>query len=152
MHLKQIINGSRQYYKEPSMLLITSGIRLDTQNCPDGEILKRFLNKPLSKAIVIYKLDPKINTIEVREFIFAARKHFPPGERPRIIIYTDSYLEELEKLGWTGLYCEILEYGNIILKCGRCEKRDKSYFNPILGVNLPGKFQEVHQYIGFQYE
>ena len=150
MRLKQIINQSKKFYQATSMILKCPTL-FRCQNFPDEEILKKFDKNKKAKAIVIAGMDPMNQLIELRSFIFSARKHFNPGNRPLIIIYTHYYFDELKD--WSGVESEMLQYGNVLLKCGRPKENETmKYFNHILGIPLCGRNQIVYEYIGHQYE
>ena len=159
MKLKSIVDISSQFYKEPSMLINAPGWSFPLRDCPDvfllnhetkeykdEIILKRFSENPQTKAIVIAGLEPMENVIDLRSFIFSARKFFDPGNRPKIIILTTYYMEELPQKKWGGLRSEIIQYGNCIIRCGRYEKTKKK----VLGIPLSYN-QNLYSYNGYQY-
>ena len=146
MQLENVVDKSRKYYKEPVMILRVSD-KDETQKFPDEEILKIFSKE--TSAIVIAGVEPMYKPQELRSFIFSARKFFEPNQRPIIIIFTNYFMDELEY--WSAIECEALQYGNVLLKCGRPKRNDKKlYFNDHLGIRLLGN-QVVYSYIGHQY-
>jgi hypothetical protein len=164
MYLQNLIEESIKQYKEPAMLLLIPPkifktdihlprIGFDIVNFPEEEIFKTFSKNPKTNAIVISGYEPMQDMGELRSFIFSARKFFSPNNRPRIIIYTKFFFDELQDLpGWNGLYCEILQYGNIFLKHGRrVGRKERPYFNKDLGCQLMGKSEDVIRFIGHQY-
>ena len=123
-------------------------------NFPEEEILKTFAGIEESKAFVVMGFDIMDLQDDLRSFIFSARKFFEPYHRPPIVLYTLYYMDELKKLGWGGVYSEILQYGNVILKCGRqLKSREPVKYYPQLGVRLRGMNHEIHDYtLRHQYE
>jgi hypothetical protein len=105
-------------------------------------------------TIVIDGLEAMDNILDLRSFIFSARKFFDSGSlRPLIIIYANYYEDEYQKIpSWGGLYSEILQYGNVYVKCGRAsqKKHENLYLNEILGIRLK-KSEYVYAYLGHQY-
>jgi hypothetical protein len=151
MFLKLDVDKSKQYCSQPAMILSIS--EPYGENLSDEEILKIFKNNSESEVIVITGYDPIDEPDALRGFIFSARKLFERGDRPRIIIYTNYYNEELNKKFWSGLKAEFQYYGNVFLKYGRPSKKDKSmHFNPYLGIKLKGKDQHVEVYTKLQHE
>lgn len=163
MFLENLIEESTDKYKDPSMLLVLPppifrreihlpNGALDVVNFPEEEILKTFSKNPNTDTIVICGHEPMTDTAEIRSFIFCARKFFPPTLRPLIIIYTNYFYDELPKRAlWSGLYCEILQYGRVILKCGRPRSiRESFQFNNVLGRNL-SKSESIVMFNGYQY-
>lgn len=163
MYLQNFIQESTKRFKEPSMLLVTPPAAWRTQihlgdlhviKFPDEEILKMFSENPRTTAIVIDGLEAMDNILDLRAFIFSARKFFDSASlRPLIIIYTNYYEDEYMKIpSWGGLYSEILQYGNVYIKCGRASKKkhENLYFNEVLGIRLK-KSEYVYAYLGHQY-
>lgn len=151
MYLECISDSSKKYYAKPVMVLNISGD--STQNFSDEEILKKFSEDDETEAIVIVGSDPMDKVDALRSFMFSARKFFSPNSRPRIIIYTKYFEDELNTKYWNGVKCELLYYGNTFLKYGRSFKTDKkAYFNNFLGIKLLGSSQSVICYTKLQHE
>jgi len=159
MHIKLLAHGQKYLYKEPVMYMaiteenrlpfIFAGIKVYS----DYDLLDLFERDGISKAIVISGLDTDEGMVEVRAFIFAARKRFDPGTRPRIIIYTKHTIDDLRRKSFTGLESELLQYGNCILITKRKDMPDQTELFQKLGIGfLLGKKLEIHSYIGHQYE
>ena len=91
----QLAHGQKYLYKEPVMYMaITAETRLPfifvgIKEYSDYDLLDLFERDGISKAIVISGLDKDKEMVEVRAFIFAARKRFDPGTRPKLL-YTRS--------------------------------------------------------------
>lgn len=152
MFIRHLNDETKKYYGKPSMILTMSGPSYSKQNHSDDDICQifsAFYKDDRVEAIVIScgDMDPMDRQDELRSFIFSARKFFQPDHRPIITIYTNYYEDELDAKGWNGIKCELLHYGNILLKLGRPLPNDrKLYFNKALGIPLLGKYQGVYKY------
>lgn len=157
MFIQYINDQTKKYYGKPSMVLTMSGPSTSKQNHSDNDICQifsAFYKDDRVEAIVIScgDMDPMDRQDELRSFIFSARKFFPPDHRPIIAVYTSYYEDELDAKGWSGIKCELLHYGNILLKLGRPLPNDtKLYFNKPLGIPLLGKYQSVYKYNKMQH-
>lgn len=146
MHIELLAHGQKYLYKEPVMhMAITAETRLPfifagSKEYSDYDLLDLFERDDISKALVISGLDTDKEMVEVRAFIFAARKRFDPGTRPQIIIYTKHTIDVLRCKSFTGLESEMLQYGNCILITKK------------LGIGFLSEKLEIHSYIGHQYE
>lgn len=161
MHLKLLVSGSKLFYKEPAMVIVTptnSSFRFTiaaVKEHSDYELLEQFVNDNISKAIVIDGLEEGEVMLDARAFIFTARKHFDPGTRPLIMIYTKKYtLDELRHKSFTGLESEMLQYGNCILVCKKIAATGQSQNKMFekIGIKSFAKTMELHGYFGRQYE
>jgi pyruvate-formate lyase-activating enzyme len=153
MKLKDIIDEDFQDYKKPSMMLATCFCDwkcliekdLDIHICQNSElahqdnievsvdkIIDRYLNNPITQAVVIAGLEPLLQADEVIEFI----KKFREKCDADIVLYTGYYPEEIAK------YLFILkEYSNIIIKFGRFQVDSKVKYDEVLGVYLSSENQ-----------
>lgn len=155
MKINSIIDESMFFYKKPAMLLNCQNIYIfnkeKNNNFSDEKILKRFSENPRTKAIVIGNgIEPMNNMTDLRSFIFSARKFFDPNNRPTIIILTNYSMEELKNHIWSGVESEILQYGNVILRCGKY-KKERAFYSKSFGIPLK-KDQHIYLYIGHNYE
>jgi hypothetical protein len=154
MHLHHFIefSTSQIFCKEPCAVLSVPPIAwkkeihlpiygLHIIKIPDEYILETISKDSRVSTIVIAGSEPLDDPLELRSFIFSARKFFPPKTRPKIIIFTKYFFEDLRKIpSWTGLYCELMQYGNIYLELGRLQgKRNE-------------QSKQVLAFIGHQYE
>lgn len=142
MIVKTILDENFSNYKKPSMLIAMPRCTMKCgeelcQNSPwlhtsdveidDYEIIKRYLNNHLTKAIVFSGLDPMDTSIQLLMFIDKFRKYCDDD----VVIYTGYNKEEiLNKIE------PLLEYPNIIVKFGRYIPNQKPHFEELLGVNL----------------
>lgn len=154
MELKQLIDEDFVNYKKPSMFIGTSQCNwkccieqgLDksicqnsklaqskTINVPVEKLVHRYIDNPLTQAVVFGGLEPMLQFSDILEFIYQLRNF---GCMDDIVIYTGYYQSEIhheiEKLE----ECE-----NIIIKFGRFIPGDKPHFDEILGVNLSSNNQ-----------
>jgi len=105
-----------------SELATSENIEID-----DKEIVKRYLNNPLTNAIIIAGLEPFLQFEEVLHLI----KKFRKKTNDDIIIYTGYYENEISKY-----IKELKEYKNIIIKFGRFKPNRNKVFDKVLGIEL----------------
>ena len=146
MKIKGIIDEDFLNYKKPSMYIAfpKCTFKCDKENkcqlCqnsdlvkkPDIEIsiknlVKRYLDNPITKAIVCCGLEPIDSWDDLLELL----KEFRKFSEDDFIIYTGYKEEEL------GDKIKILsEYKNVIMKFGRFRPNQKSHYDEVLGINL----------------
>lgn len=96
------------------------------------ELVGRYLNNSLSKAIVFGGLEPLDSWTDVVALIKTFRTH----TNDPIIIYTGYREDEIKEK------TEVLKgFSNIIIKFGRFVPNDESRFDDVLGVKLASKNQ-----------
>ena len=153
MRVKGIIDEDFVNYKKPSMFIVSSyctfkcdkeaGCQVcqnsDLANSPiididNNDIIKRYLDNPITEAVVIGGLEPFDTFEELYQFI----KDFRRKSNDNIIIYTGYYPEEIsEKIRQLSLFL------NIIIKFGRFIPNQKSHYDVVLGVDLASDNQEA---------
>jgi hypothetical protein len=153
MRVKGIIDEDFVNYKRPSMFIISpyctfkcdkeAGCQVwqnsDLANSPiieinNDEIIKRYLDNPITEAVVIGGLEPFDTFEELYQFI----KDFRRKSNDDIIIYTGYYPEEVsEKIRQLSLFL------NIVIKFGRFIPNQKSHYDTVLGVELASDNQEA---------
>jgi pyruvate-formate lyase-activating enzyme len=137
-----------QDYKKPSMLIATCKCDwkclkeqcLDISICQNSDLSKqntidmpidvivdRYINNPITEAIIIGGLEPFLQFEEVLNFIFACRKKTDDD----IVIYTGYYPNEIE-----NKLILLSSFKNIIVKFGRFIPDSKSKYDEILGIAL----------------
>jgi anaerobic ribonucleoside-triphosphate reductase activating protein len=100
----------------------------------DDEIIKRYLDNPITEAVVIGGLEP----FDIFEELYQFIKDFRRKSNDDIIIYTGYYPEEVsEKIRQLSLFL------NIIIKFGRFIPNQKSHYDTVLGVELASDNQEA---------
>lgn len=157
MKIKGIVEEDFTNYKVPSMFIGTSkcsfkcetesGIKCCqnsslatamTLDIDDSVIIEKYLNNPISKAIVFGGLEPLDTFDEVTEFIAKLRYQYHCDNT--VVIYTGYNKTEI-----SSQLSELKKYGNIIVKFGRYIPNDEQHFDEILGVTLasPNQYAEV---------
>lgn len=148
MKLKGIVDEDFINYKLPSMFLISStcdwkcckeaGIDI-CQNLPlakekiiyiaEEKIFERYIDNPITKAIVIGGLEPFDQFEEVFNLISYFRMF--RGCNDTFVIYTGYYPEEID-----GQIKYLSMFENIIIKFGRYIPNRNTKYDEILGVEL----------------
>lgn len=133
-------------YKKPSMYIIFSkcDFKCDREaecavcqnsalanaaelTVPAESLAKRYIENPLTSAIVFGGLEPFFDYDELFETIRAFRQ----VTSDEIVIYTGYTEEEL-----ASHLPYLTSYGNIIVKFGRFVPNQESHYNEVLGVKL----------------
>lgn len=150
MKLKGIIDEDFVNYKLPSMFLGTcrcdgkcyKELNRDKSMCinnemdtapeidvDDDELIKRYLNNYITRAIVFGGLEPILQFSELQEFIRKLREEYHCDDP--VVIYTGYYKEEIE-----AEVNYFKNFKNIIIKFGRYIPDDESRYDDVLGVIL----------------
>ena len=153
IRLKNIIDESFQDYKKPSMILTTCKCdwkclkeqNLDISICQNSKlanqktinisidkIIDRYVNNPITQAIVIAGLEPFLQSDEVMSFIKLFREKY----KDDIVIFTGYYPEEI-----SNQLDQLKKYKNIIVKFGRYQHNSNEKYDEILGVYLVSENQ-----------
>ena len=93
------------------------------------ELLTRYINNPITKAIVMQGLEPFDSFSDVMNLILWLRVKYKCLDD--IVIYTGYKKEEIS---WLIEY--IKQYKNIIIKYGRYIPNQNPHFDSVLGVKL----------------
>ena len=93
------------------------------------ELLTRYINNPITKAIVMQGLEPFDSFSDVMNLILWLRVKYKCLDD--IVIYTGYNKEEIS---WLIEY--IKQYKNIIIKYGRYIPNQNPHFDSVLGVKL----------------
>lgn len=146
MRLKGIIDEDFINYKKPAMVLefpyctfkcdkecgkqVCQNSRLAT--APDikisqNDVIQRYLNNPITEAIVCQGLEPFDSWYSLFHLIYAFRKI----SNDDIVIYTGYTEKELE-----GKIHSLCKFKNIIIKFGRFIPGQRYHHDDVLGVNL----------------
>lgn len=102
-------------------------IEIETKN-----IIKRYLNNPISEAIVFQGLEPFDSFYQILDFI----KRFREISNDDIVIYTGYNKEELKQF-----LTFFKNFDNIIIKYGRFIPGQEKHYDEILGVYLASNNQ-----------
>ena len=157
MKLRGIIDEDFANYQKASMFLIFPYCSFkcgekECQNSPlmqsfivdvtEEDICQRYINNPLTEAIVCGGLEPFDSKFELFSLIDTLRREYKCNDD--IVIYTGYTKEELENTvenGLSTLYKNLFNFPNIIVKYGRYIPNDQSQFDEILGVELASSNQ-----------
>lgn len=144
MRIKGLTDEDFINYKLPSMVIATSYCDFKCgadwcHNSPlaeaniidvdDDVIIRRYLNNPITKAIIFAGLEPFDQLIELYKFIYNFRHEHKCDDD--IVIYSgynkDEVSEKIEQLR---------KVENIIVKYGRFIPGQKKHYDEVLGVYL----------------
>lgn len=150
MKIKQLVDENFQDYKKPSMLIATTKCdwkclkerNLPTsicQNCKlakgmtiemsETMIIKRYLDNPITQAIIFAGLEPMFDIKDITWFIHQLRNKYHCNDD--VVIYTGYYPEEVEdKIN------QLKQFDNIIVKFGRFIPDDTKRYDDVLGITL----------------
>lgn len=101
-------------------------------------IIKRYLNNPISEAIVFQGLEPFDSFYQVLDFI----KRFREVSNDDIIIYTGYNKDEIKQF-----LIFLKNFDNIIIKYGRFIPNQEKHYDEILGVYLASDNQYAERLI-----
>lgn len=155
MVIKQLLDEDFVNYKKPSMFI---GFPSCTWKCnrecgkkvcqngtlattPNIEIeaktiVDRYINNPITKAIVCGGLEPFDTWSDLQELIIELRKK----TQDDIVIYTGYKKEEiLHKVDWLSLF------SNIIVKFGRFIPDQTKHYDEVLGIYLASDNQHAER-------
>lgn len=111
-----------------SALATAPDIRVSVEN-----IVNRYLQNPITKAIIFAGLEPMDSWDDVVSLIDEFRKYTEDD----IVVYTGYKMDEIcKKTYWLGN-----KYKNIIFKLGRFIPGHQPHFDQVLGVNLASNNQ-----------
>lgn len=146
MIIKNLIDEDFINYKKPSMFIATSkcDFKCDREcgecvcqnselaaapeiEIDDEEIIERYINNPITEAIVLGGLEPFDDFNEIYSFIADFRQY----RKDDIVIYTGYYPDEIPS------YLDRLSvFENIIIKFGRFIPNKPHRFDELLGIQL----------------
>lgn len=96
-------------------------------------LIKRYIDNPITKAIVIGGLEPFDTFDDLLNIVHDFRE---AGVHDDIVIYTGYYLEEIE-----DKIKQLMDYDNIIVKYGRYKHDQPERYDEVLGVKLASNNQ-----------
>lgn len=150
MKLKGIVDTDFVNYKRTSMYLVTSqcSFKCDKEygaplcqnsslasapvyEIDNEELAKRYMDNPLTSAIVIAGLEPLDTWADTLDFIITMRKYTDD----EIVIYT-GYKEDEEPVMRALYSLRRKQCGKIIIKYGRYIPNNVIHFDSVLGINL----------------
>lgn len=92
-----------------------------------NNIIKKYINNPITEAVVMQGLEPFDSWSDLKEFVGKLREY----NNDDIVIYTGYDKNEIHEF-----IAELSIYSNIIVKFGRYVPNQKKHFDNILGVYL----------------
>lgn len=149
INVKGLIDEDFVNYKLPSMFIpigicdwkcchdahipITVCQNSELAKYPDIEVsietlYQRYINNPITKAIVFGGLEPLTQFQDIYDFIQYFRSQ---GCEDDIVIYTGYTEQEMR-----GLVIKLSQFLNIVMKFGRFVPGQEPHYDDVLGVNL----------------
>lgn len=160
MKIIDIVDVDFTNYRKPSMFIIFPhcSFKCDKENkcnlcqnshlaqepiieIPINNILHRYTQNEMTKAIVCGGLEPFDTDNELLDFIDIAREYFYINDD--IVIYTGYTEEELKD---RFSFQQIIQYPNIIIKFGRFRPNQSPHYDEVLGINLTSDNQYAKRY------
>ena len=92
-----------------------------------ASLINRYINNPITEAIVCGGLEPFDTYQQLLEFITELRKQTDDD----IVIYTGYYKNEIQ-----DYINELMQFKNIIIKFGRYVTNQEKHFDNVLEINL----------------
>lgn len=157
MIIKGIKDEDFVNYKKPSMFIIfpfcdfkcemecgetccqnSSLAQSSTIEIPVEDIVKRYIDNPITKAIVCGGLEPFDSFGDLYNLIKELRKYTDDD----IVIYTGYKKGELLYLAaYRQMFNSLLEFPNIIIKFGRFIPNQEPHYDDVLGIKLASNNQ-----------
>lgn len=103
-------------------------------NIDDEKLIDKYINNPLTSAIVFGGMEPLDQIDELISFILKLRLVYNCSDD--IVIYTGYNKDEISKE-----LAQLKTFKNIIIKFGRYIPNEKSHFDEVLGINLASSNQ-----------
>ena len=165
MKIKDLVEVDCINYKKPSMFIATSqcSFKCDKEaNCQvcqnsqlaaapsveisAAELWERYLNNPITSAVVIAGLEPFDTPDDFIAFLEEGQRQGVLEKKfTTIIIYTGYTEEEIQKyFNWIYIYSF---YYPLIIKYGRFIPNQESHFDSTLGVTLASPNQYAKKYV-----
>ena len=156
MKLKFLVDEDFVNYRKPSMFIgfPHCTLKCGAENCQNfclakepnievhtDDVIARFVNNPITEAVVLGGLEPFDSWLDVQDFIMKFRYH----SNADIVIYSGYDVGEIPQ----EIHEELELYakdGPIIVKYGRYIPNKEGYYSSILGVKLASQNQEVRYY------
>ena len=151
--LKDIIDEDFVNYRVPSMTLMfpkctfkcgaeycqnSALVRSDNINVDIENLCKRYINNPITEAIVCQGMEPFDSFIELYSFISTLREEYHCEDY--VVIYTGYEKDEI-----INAVTRLKKYKNIIVKYGRFIPNQKFHYDEVLGVNLASDNQYAEE-------
>ena len=152
MYVKGVVDEDFVNYKKPSMFIScrSCSFKCDAESgeqvCQNGalasapeikinasELIRRYLDNPITEAIVFGGLEPLDDIDSVMRFISLLRDKYHCDDD--VVIYT-GYTEDEITTNRRNYYRSLRSYGNIVIKFGRFIPRQEKHYDDVLGVYL----------------
>lgn len=148
MKIKGLISEDFVNYKKPAMTIMFPycTFKCGTDYCQNSslahednieisieDLVQRYIENPITEAIVMQGLEPFDSWKDVLQFIDLLREQSSDD----VVIYTGYNKEEI--LSYIALLSKL--YKNIVVKFGRYIPDQEKHFDEILGVWLAGRNQ-----------
>ena len=153
MIIKQLVDEDFVNYKKPSMFIAfpsctfkcekdcgqkmcqnSSLMQSPNLNISISSLVERYMNNPITKAVVCGGLEPFDSWKELQCFIIEFRKHTDDD----IVIYTGYREDEIQDKTE-----QLKQLSNIIIKFGRYIPNQQKHYDEILGVFLASNNQKA---------
>ena len=153
MIIKGIIDEDIINYKRISMTIMFPycTFKCGSNNCQNSalnkecniniktvDLIERYLQNPITEAIVCQGLEPFDSWNDLSHFIYVLRTSYHCSDM--IVIYTGYNKDEI-----TQHINDLTAYKNIIIKYGRFIPNQNKHYDEILGVNLSSDNQYAEQ-------
>lgn len=148
MIVKGVVDEDFVNYKVPSMYICTSrcSFKCDKEcgrpvcqnsqlakqkaiDIDDRKLIERYLNNPITNAIVLGGLEPFDQYKDIKRFLYLLRNAYECNDD--VVIYTGYNMGEI-----SNLLDDMISFGNIIIKYGRFVPDQQKHFDDVLGVYL----------------
>lgn len=103
--------------------------KYENKECNVDELIQRYLNNHLTKAVVMGGLEPLDSFEDIKDFLNKLRWDYKCNDT--VVIYTGYEREEIEDKIRLLSY-----YPNVIIKIGRYLPNQERHFDEVLGVYL----------------
>ena len=107
-------------------------------NVPLDEIIERYINNPITEAIVIGGLEPFDTFEQLYEFVKAFREVADDD----IVVYTGYYEDEIEDM------VDKIASFHVIIKFGRFIEGQTKHYDTVLGIELASENQYAEEFWG----
>ena len=114
----------------PSVCINNSWDLAPVKEIDDDQIIKKYLQNPITHAVVFGLLEPILQYDEIKDFIYKLRSEYMCDDD--VVIYTGYYEYEIDEI-----VAELSSlFNNIVIKFGRFIPDCTKHFDEVLGVDL----------------
>lgn len=112
-----------------------------THSIETGVLVRRYLDNPITKAVVFGGLEPLDTPKDLINFLEILRYSF--HNKDDVVIYTGYTEQEVAEM---PLFKKIISFGNIVIKYGRFRPDQLPHYDEVLGVRLASDNQYAKRY------